>query len=121
MISTSTQSLERFNVAFSWKTHNAQIDILSDVINNKTIALRLTLLRGLMQICITSVLSSILSRCKYAYTQNFLTFNIYINGIFLQNFMHLGGCVQNLWPFWDGWLNKEKNSSDQNPKKRNML
>ena len=37
----------------------------------------------------------ILPSRKYAHTQNFLTFIIYIYGIFLQNFMRLGDCVQN--------------------------
>ena len=46
-----------------------------------------------------SILYSILWRHKYAHSQNFLTFDIYIYGIFLQNFMLVGGCVQNLWPF----------------------
>ena len=54
-----------------------------------------------------SIFSLILSRRKYAHTQNFLTFNIYIYDIFWQNFMHVGGCVQNLWPFWDGGLHEE--------------
>ena len=35
--------------------------------------------------------------------------------------MLVGGCVQNLWPFWDGGLHEEYNSSGQNPKKRNSL
>ena len=62
---------------------------------------------GWCQFASPSIFSLIRSRRKYAHTQNFLTFIIYIYGIFLQNFMLLGDCVQNLWTFWDGALHEE--------------
>ena len=50
-----------------------------------------------------------LQHCQSAnmHTLEILTFYIYIYGIFWQNFMHVGGCVQNLWPFWEGGLHEE--------------
>ena len=34
--------------------------------------------------------------------------------------MVLGDCVQNLWPFWDGALHEEKNSSCQSPQGQSL-
>ena len=71
----------------------------------------LTLFRGWCKFALPYIISSILSRRIYEHTQNLLTFNIYIYGSFLQNFMGLGGCVQNLWTFWNGGLHEEFFSS----------
>ena len=68
----------------------------------------LTLIRaGWCKFASPSIFSSILPRRKFAHTQNFLTFIIYIYGIVLQNFMVLGDCVQNFWPFFDGAFHEE--------------
>ena len=52
----------------------------------------------------SSIFSSTLSKGKGAHNQNCFTFIIHISDTFLQNFMLLVGCAQNLGPFWDGAL-----------------
>ena len=52
----------------------------------------------------------------FVHTWNLLTFKIYIFGIFWQNFMVVGSCVQYLWFFWDGILTEISNFIVKTPK-----
>ena len=67
-----------------------------------------TLFRSWCKFAPFSIFSSTLPKHKYGHTQNFLTFNIYIYGTLLQNFMVLGGCVQQFMAI-SGWSFAMKN------------